>query len=355
MKKKYRNLFIVFISLILIMFATIIYFRYTKVKEIEKPIENNYYSSEFLYNNNYIKLADKIEDAKSKNKNLDIHKSGDKLFINLINQSKEISGLPDNSNTYYSQLEDDCYEFASVKDKELYYAKTCLTDKNEKKFEKISTTAKTVYVPNIYKKGIYVNENPKSNFIIDTTLGELKYISYDKGILGLYNDISKTNPYFDYVCGSTNTSVCKNLMVYVSFSNELYYKNKLIKTKDDKKLIVSDLFSILTVPNEDILLNDLDYFTIKKYKYQFIVYVLDKDNYLYEINIDKHSKNIVAEKKKNSRIKLIDYKKDSNSNINKVILTDVDGKTITYIGGNNKIINTSTIYDRKSLVDTLKK
>lgn len=357
MKKKYRKVLIIIISLILISFGIIIYLRYTKTKEIEKPIINNYYSSEFLFNNNYIKLAEKVEDSKNINKDLDIHKNGNKLYVNLLNQSTEISELPDNSNTYFSQLDNDCYEFASLKDKDLYYARACLTDKNQKKFEKISSTAKTIYVPDIYKKGIYVSDNPESNFIIDTTLKELKYISYEQNVLGLYNDISKTNPYFDYLCGSNNSKICKDLMIYVSFSNELYYKDKLIKTNDNKKLIVRDLFGILTVPKADRLtLNNLDYNTLQKYDYQFIVYILDKDNYLYEVVIDKNKRNnLTAVKKDNKKIKLIDYKKDKNSKVEKIIITNVNGTTTSFNNEKNQLINTSTIYERQSLVDTLKK
>ena len=359
MKSKTRKVLIVIISIILILFGIIIYLRYTKSPDVEKEvIMDNYYNSEFLFNNNYLKLADLVSDSRKINKDLDIHGANNVLYINLLTSSTEINGLPSNATVYFNHLENDCYEFAALKGNDLYYAKTCLTDKNKKTFEKISTIAKDVYVPNIYKKGIYVTENPTSNFIINTTLKELKYISYKEKTLGLYNDISKINPYFDYVCASSNASVCKKMMVYVSFENELYFNNQKIKTNDNKDLLVNDLFGVLTVDTKDnIIIDSLDYDKLNKYNYIFKVYALSKDNYLYEIEIKKgiDEGNITGKKILNDKIKLIDYKKDKNSNINAIIVTDINGKIISFVQSSKNSINTSTIYDRKSLIDTLKK
>lgn len=354
MKSKKGKVLIIIVSFLLILFGFIIYLRYTKSQTVEKEITDNYYNAEFLFNNNYIKTADLVSDSKKINKDLDIHGNNNTLYINLLNNSAEIANLPSNSTVYFDHLENDCYEFAALKASDLYYAKTCLTSKEKTSFEKISSIAKTIYVPNIYKKGIYVNDNPISNFIINTTLGDLKYISYENKLLGLYNDISKINPYFDYTCASNNTSVCKKLMVYVTFKNELFYNDSVIKTNEGKILIVNDLFSTLKVnTNENIILDSFDYEKLRKYNYEFKVYVLDKDNYLYEININNNT-NIVANKI-SDKIKLIDYKKDKNSNVNKIIVTDINDKTISFDKTSKCLLNTSTIYDRKSLIDSLKK
>lgn len=357
MDGKTRKILIISISLILIIFGIVIYIRYTKSPTEEKQIENNYYSSEFLFNNNYIVLANSINDAKTIDKDLDIHSENNTLYINLNNLGTEINNVPSNSTIYFNHLDNDCYEFAALVKNDLYYADTCLSNKDKKSFEKISSNAKSIYSPDIYKNGIYVNDNPVSNFIIDTTKSELKYISYENNTLGLYDNIEDINPYFDYVCASSNTLVCKNLMVYKSFTNELIFKDKVINRFDNKKITVSDLFSILKVDTDGkISIENLDYKNLNKYNYQFEVYVLDNKNYLYELDITKDNldKTLVLNKKLDKKVKLIDYKKDKDGNINEVIVTDISGKTINFIKNNKTLINTSTIYERKSLIDTLK-
>lgn len=353
MRLTYKKVLIILVILILILFGFLIYLRYTKAPEVEKEKTDNYYNSEFLFNNDYIKQAEKVSDSKNSNKDLDIHGANNILYINLLNNSTEINNLPSDSEVYYNHLDNDCYEFAALKGNDLYYAETCLTSKNKKSFEKISSITKSVYVPNIYKKGIYVNDNPKTNFIINTTSEELKYISRENNILGLYNDISRVNPYFDYVCASTNSSTCKKLMVYVSFEKELFFNNKKITTSENKSIIVNDLFGILKVDTkENISIETLDYEHLSKYNYKFEVYVIDKDNSLFEISIIKN--NITEVKKISDKIKIIDYKKDNNSNIQNVIITDTNGRTINFEKTSKDLINTSTIYDRKSLIDSLK-
>ena len=360
MKSKTRTFLIIITSLVLIAIGSIICFRYFNKPEIKEEVTpNNYYNSEFLFNNNYIKQADNITSAKDINKDLDIHTEGDTLYVNLLNQSSVINNFPEGSNVYYNHLDNDCYEFAALFKSDLYYSSICLNNKSENKFEKISSVAKAVYVPNIYKKGIYINDkNPISNFIIDTTIGDLKYISYKDRVLGLYNNIEKNHPYFDYVCASSNVSVCKHLMAYVTFEKELFFNDSIIKTNDNSSLIVQDLFSVLKLNSKDKMdISSISYDKFKRLDYLFRIYVLDKDNYLYTVDINSNNVNnsIKASKLIDKKVKLIDYKQDKSGKVVEVIITDVDGKITKVTSDDSEEINLSTIYERKSIINSLKK
>ena len=362
MKNKTRIICFVIIFLVLLIVAFIIYFRYTSSSSnIDKVIVNDYYNSEFLFNNNYIKPADNITDSRKNNKDLDIHVTNDILYINLLNQSKTIKRVPTGKTTiYYNHLDNDCYEFAALKGNDLYYASTCLSNKKETSFEKVSSASKAVYAPNTYKKGIYVNDvSPVSNFIINTTMKELKYISYKENILGLYDNINKNNSYFDYICADINADLCKNLIVYVTFSKEMVFNDKKIANDKNDNLLIQDLLAILKInSNKKIDVSGMTFSELKKYDYIFEIYAWNKDGYVYTISLDKDSFNnekLIAKKLSNKKIKAVDYKKNKADEITNVILTENDGKTINLSKKNNEFIMTSTIYDRSSIINSLKK
>ena len=188
-----EKILIISIALILILMGLIIYIRYTN-KEESKVVEevNNYYTAEFLFNNDYIKIASTIEDFNKDTNNLYMYLDGNNiLHIKYKNKESEINktveGLPKGEVTvYYSTLGNDCFEFGGLLENNFYYSNFCLNE-NEQPFEMISTNARTVYTPSIDKKEVHVINNAKitSNFIIDTETEEMKYLSYKDNVLYL--------------------------------------------------------------------------------------------------------------------------------------------------------------------------
>lgn len=357
MNNKIRKLLIFLVLIIFISLAIIIYFRYTKASKINDTAPtNNYYNAEFLFNNNYIKKSNTIEDLQKSDKTLNIYTKSNTLYINHNKEIRIINNLPTEKGViYYNDLGNNCYEIADLIKNDLYYANTCLNNKNIS-FEKISSVAKNIYSPTIYKSGMHVASGVlNSNFIVDTTIGNLKYISSKDNVLGLYNDIDKTIPYFDYICADSNISTCKHLMFYVTFKNELVFKNNKdnpLKDENGKSIIVQDLFGTFSIEShKNIKIGNINYNKLKDYNYLFRVYVLSKDNKLYFVDIDKNSgQSLILKQFSSKKIKSINYD-SSDENVKKVLITYEDGKFATINSSLNNKIVLSTIYDRTSITN----
>ena len=360
-----EKILIISIALILILMGLIIYIRYTN-KEESKVVEevNNYYTAEFLFNNDYIKIASTIEDFNKDTNNLYMYLDGNNiLHIKYKNKESEINktveGLPKGEVTvYYSTLGNDCFEFGGLLENNFYYSNFCLNE-NEQPFEMISTNARTVYTPSIDKKEVHVINNAKitSNFIIDTETEEMKYLSYKDNVLGLYNNIEKIKPYFNYICASNNTKLCNDIMLYLTFDNELvlnYAQDDIIKNDIGDDLIVEEFFGVLKIPeNSKTTLENITFKNLKKLDYLFTVYVLDKNNNLYTIDINnnllKEKAQAIAINASSKKVKKLDYEKDNLGNITSIVITYEDGTTDKITKKDNLDIISSTVYDRDNI------
>lgn len=88
----------------------------------------------------------------------------------------------------------------------------------------------------------------------------------------------------------------------------------------------------------------------KKYEYLFTVYVLDKNNNLYTIQMNNNAisnKALVnAISVSSETVRNIEYKKDDN-NVTSVVINFVNGEPIEIVESDTLDIITSTLYDRK--------
>lgn len=355
MKQKTRILLVIAILVFFILLGILVYFRYIKSTEENNEVKvNNFYNSEYLFNNNYIKEADTIEKLPSI-----LKKDKDKILIDYLSKKNEVIDLPSAAkDIYFSKLSEECFEFATIVKSDLYYANVCISDKNNNNFKKINNNAKSIYTLNTLMDGEYINTNPNTNFIIDAKDGNLKYIGIKDNTLGLYNNIEEKMPYFDYICANNTLSICNSLKVFITFQNELAFNDNIIKDDNDRVIKVEDLFSSFsTSDTKQLDIENITYDRLNKNNYKFDIYVLDKKSYLYILSIDNSSfkKAPVIKKVNSKKIKIIDYEKDENDIINKVILTDIDGKITNIFRTKYNTINLSTISKRKSLTENLTK
>lgn len=328
----------------------------------DEVISNNYYNFEFLFNNGYIKIADNIASLNEKDSDFYMYLD-DKNILHVKYKlddkefNKEIKGLPSTSlKVYYNKLSLNCLEVASLSGNDLYYNNFCLDDKNIDDFEMISTGVKDIYVSSVDKDGIYVIDNNviTSNFIINTTLNEIKYISYKDGVGGLYNDIDKVKPYFDYICVDEGIDLCRSTMVYLNFNKELVFKYDLedvIKDENGNSLIVKDMCATFEIKSNKIVnFDEINFNKLSKYNYLFSIYVLDQESNLYVLNMDsKAFKNKSlgdAFKYSDEKANKIDYHKDEEGMLNKVVITFMDGEVKEIESSDNFSIFSSTLADR---------
>ena len=366
-KKNIEKALIFMVVGLFILLGFIVYQRYTNdvKEEKEEVIIDNYYNSEYLFNNDYIKIANTVEDFNNKNLDLYMYLDGENTFYiknkdSLKETNVKVTGLPKGDiKLYYNYLGVNCYEFAGLLETDLYYANFCLDASKTFSFEKISTTTSEVYIPSVFKPGIFVidNEDITSNFIINTTLNKIKYISSQDNILGLYDDVEEVKPYFNYICFDRNSSICKQTMYYITFDNELvlnYDVDKIIKTDTGDNLIIQDLFGIFEINSKkEVNLENVTYndFT-SKYEYIFKLYVLDKENNFYVIEMNNNSvlnkSESVALSASKVKVKTITYNKDEDGKVDNILISYENGKSDTLVNSMNKYIVTSTMYDKNS-------
>ena len=161
-------------------------------------------------------------------------------------------------------------------------------------------------------------------------------------------------PYFDYVCASDNLNICNDIMVYSTFDKHLvfnYNVDDVIKNDIGEDLIVQDFFGVFET---NVNIKDLENMNFnefnKKYEYLFTVYVLDKNNNLYTIQMNNNAisnKALVnAISVSSETVRNIEYKKDDN-NVTSVVINFVNGEPIEIVESDTLDIITSTLYDRK--------
>lgn len=370
MKKKIIE--IIIFLLVTVLFITIgyyIYQSYTNKKEDQnKTIEiDNYYSEEYLFNNDYIKIASTISDFSEEAKEVYMCLDVDNvLYIKYTNEktklNKKISNLPKEKVTvYYNNLYDNYYEFTALtENNEIYYIALDITSKKDYKFKKIGENIKEVYIPTYDKEKVYVSDNPKSNFIFASNNQELKYISKEKKEYFLKTNVEKTKPYFDYVCASNTLSICNDIMIYQTFTKTLIpnYTKEEIKNQKGEEIFAREMFSVLEIDaKKEIDLNKVTYKDLtKKYNYIFTTYIIDEEGKIYEHKINKET----IENKENPNatiysekvVNKIEYEEKDNQ-IQKVQIIYIDGTKHLIESKINKTIITSTIYDKSKLKEEI--
>lgn len=321
MNKKLKEFIIIFIVLlILIAIGCVIYERYSKKEE--NDVINNYYSTEYLFNNGYIENPQDIESVSDNTNGIYMYLDKDNtLYIKDTsnNYNKEVKGLPQGDiKVYYNVLKNNYYEIACIKDNELYYVNICLSKKEKPTFENISNEVKDIY-------NISTDNDLTSKFIITTINDELKTITKEKDEYTLSNNIEEINPYFDYICLNENEKTCNKTKIYITFDKELISNGNIIKDEEENKIIVKDVFGVAD--------------KTKKNKYDFKIYILDINNNIYIL--EKEKTKLYSEKK----VENIEYQQDNNI-INSVFLTYEDNSS--EIIKTNGWIATSTLYERET-------
>lgn len=349
MKKVLRGIFCL---LVIASFIVIGYYTYksydNKKDENNSHVElNNYYNSEYLFNSNYIQNANTVDNMPD-DSSIKVDFENDTMVIKSDNSDKRVKGVPDGDNTvYYNYLYDDYYEFLIKKNGVIYYAYVNIKDKTDSEFSFISGKIKEVYIPVYDKKGVFVNSTKRiaTQFILSDKDGNLKYIDYDKEYI-LKDHIEDVKPYFDYICASDNMNVCNNLLVYITFNDELFSRGETVKY-NNKKIYIKDVFSSLEVNSDkNINISSLSMSKLKKYNYKFDTYIIDKNGIIYDYVISNTNINII--KKNDSSNKVKEYLYESKNNVSILTIIFENGTKEIIQSSNNRIMTTSTIYDKSS-------
>lgn len=360
-------------SLIIVLFITIGYFTYqsysVQKEDNSKPLEiDNYYSEEYLFNNDYIKFANTISDFSEEEKDIYMYLDAQNiLYIKYTNGktklNKKISNLPEeNVIVYYNNLYDNYYELAALTDKnELYYVDFDITSKNDYKFKKIANNIKEVYIPTYDKQTVHVNKKEKvtTNFIFSDKESQLKYLDYENNSYILKSSLEEVKPYFNYICASNTSSICNDIMLYQTFENKLTYTYKndtTIKNEENKEIFVKEMFSIFEINTKKVI--DLTNINIKdltkKYSFLFTTYIVDEEGTIYKLEINnekiKNKEEVTASIHSKKIVNVIKYEKEHNI-ITKAIIIYMDGTEEQIETKPNKEIVTSTIYDKNQLTN----
>ena len=354
--------FVEFICFLLIICAFVVIGYYTYESYANKKKDNtietkvdNYYNIEYLFNNSYVKTSEEITNFKDE-KN-DVYMYLDKnntLYVKYTNKNniynKHITGLPSgNITVYYNNLNDNIYELSALTKKgDLYYAYINIANKKDYKFEKIASNIDSVYSPIYDKKYVYIRKSNgfKTNFIYLDNNNKLKYINKEDDY-ELLDNLKDVKPYFDYVC--IGNKLCDKVMIYQNFEKKLVasYNDKIIKNDKNEDITVKEMFGVLEVKkNKKVDFTKLTYKKLKKYDYLFKVYIVDKNDKIYTLDINN---NLIKTKEENKalplsikKVKQLKYEGD----ISKVDIIYTDGSSEKVEQGNNKIIISSTVYDK---------
>lgn len=361
--------------LIIMSFVVMGYYTYQsysnqKQKSSEVIKIDNYYNPDYLFNNDYIKLANSIDNFNDETKEIYMYLDKDNTFYikytsGNISYNKHITNLPKGKlSVYYNNLYDDYYELVAVSDKkDLYYVVFNLKSKKNYTFYKMNEKVNSVYVPSYDKKNVYLNKKGKfvTNFIFSDSNNNLKYLDYEKNKYYLKDDFEGVKPYFDYICASESFSVCNNIMIYQTFENKLVYKfnNKVVKNESGEEIIAKDMFATFEIDSKKQV--DLDNISFnklnRKYDYRFIVYVVDKEDNFYKLELNKkmlkEKQEIRAFSSSDKKVKqiVIDSKNDKSKDVHVIY---IDGEETKITEDLNKKIITSTIYDKNKdkLIET---
>ena len=354
---KYRKLIeITSISLILLVFFIIGHYTYQSYLDKKDTNEeevklDNYYNIDFLFNNNYVSVANTISDFSDEDGSIYMYLDTSNTFYiknkDKTNLSQKIKGLPSDETTiYYNHLNDNNYEFIAKTNKdEIYYVNIDIEKKyNKISFSKVGNNIADIYMPTYDKNGVYINKNNKitTNFIILDKEQNLKYIDYERNYV-LKNDLISKKPYFDYTCLQ---NICDSTIVYSTFNNEISYNNQILTDQEENKIYITDFFTVFSVPSkQNIDINTIDENSIKKYDYILSIYAIDIDGTIYKLDIDNKTKtNLEVKKYSSNKVKHIEYKDNEELQI----VYDND-KIEKITAGNNKKVIMSTIYEKSHL------
>lgn len=352
MRKHFETLciFLVLIAFIIIGYYT--YQSYSNKKDSnDNNVEiNNYYNAEYLFNSGYLKNANTIENIE-KDKSISISFEDNTMIIKYKDYIKKINEVPKGDNTvYYNNLYDDYYEFLIKTDSSIYYAYVNLENNKDSSFTMIDERIKEVYIPIYDKEGVFVNKNKNfvSSFILSDNNKNLKYIDYDNAYI-LKDDIKNKKPYFDYICAGTGLSACNNLIIYINFNNELVYNDETIKN-NGKRIYVKDVFSSLEIESKKrVDINSLSMNDLIKHNYLFTNYIIDKNGIMYELRIVNKNMDIIKINDSSNKVK--EYIYETKDNVSKLTILFEDETKEEIKSGNNKVLGTSTIYDKKSTTE----
>ena len=352
--------------LIVISFVVMGYYTYQSYSNQKKEKSDvvkvdNYYNPDYLFNNDYIKMANTIEDFNDEGKDVYMYLDKDNTFyIKYTNgktsNNKHVTNLPEGKIVvYYNNLYDDYYEFVAITEgKDLYYVSLDLNSKKDYKFYDIEEKINGVYVPSYDKSEVYVNEtnNLTTNFIFADSNNNLKYLDYEKEEYILRDNLEEVKPYFDYICVSGTSFKCDDMKIYQTFENKLVYSymNKIIKNESEEDIVVKDMFATLEIDLDE----EVDFDNIDKYDYVFTLYIVDKEDNFYKLELDKKALNEKQEK----RALISSDKKVKQIIVNEkeVHVVYMDGEETKITEGTNKKVITSTIYDKskRTLIESVK-
>lgn len=345
-RKRYETfcVILVIVSFLIIGFYT--YTSYSNKKYSNDTKINNFYNADYLFNSGFLEVSKTIDDFSSKDKNIYIYlDASNVMYIKCVDNkdSINISGLPQGKITvYYNNLYDDYYEFlAKSENGDVYYLYIDLSKKQNYKFVLIGNNIKNVYVPSYDKKMVFVNKTNRfiTNFVLLDDDKNIKYIDYDEDYV-LKNDLNKKKPYFDYVCAVDNSLLCNEMMVYITFNNEIIYKNNVLKDLSGNVIYVRDMFSTFEIlSNENVDLTKISFSDLRKYDYIFELYVVDKSEVLHKITL---SNDDIKVNDFSSKVKQVQY----NGSVLEIIFDNNKYEKIK--NSSNKLIGTSTIYDKNS-------
>lgn len=352
-KKVLEKISILLIIMTLIIIGYYTYKSYDNKRSIDdSDVEiNNFYDIDYLFNNSYIETPKTIEDFSSGKENIYIYLDADNvMYIKYSNNekyNKKITGLPKGEITvYYNYLYDNYYEFlAKNEENDVYYSFINLDSTKDEKYVFISNNIDKVYTPVYDKNGIYINQKNKfaTNYILYDSETKLNYIdiSSDKKYV-LKSNVDTKKPYFDYICASNNPYICSKYMIYITFNNELIYNEEYLKDKNNQTIYVKDVFSSFEVlSKDDINIEKLNKNNLKKYDYKFSTYIIDNNQIAYRFDVSNKGKRIISLNDTSNKVKECIYESDE-----KLIIIFEDGTNQTIKAGKNKVITTSTIYDR---------
>lgn len=351
---------LIIISFIVMGYYT--YQSYSKQKEESSEVVkiDNYYNPDYLFNNDYIKVASTIKDFSDEQKEVYMYLDKDNtLYIKYTNgktsYNKHVTDLPEGKiSVYYNNLYDDYYELVALTDKkDLYYISLDLKSTKDYKFYKVGEEINEVYVPSYDKNKVYVNKTNEitTNFIFSDSNSNLKYLDYKEKSFYLNDDLKGVKPYFEYICASDTSSICSDIMIYQDFENKLVYKynNKVVKNEKEEEIIVKDMFATLEIDSKkEIDLDSISFNKLNNYDYIFTVYVVDKEDNFYKLEISKED---IIEKQEttalivsNKKVKQFIIDEDNKSKVVHVVYMDGEETKITE--DLNKKIITSTTYDK---------
>ncbi len=353
---------------VIISFIVIGYYTYQSYEKQKDKNENsvtvdNYYNSEYLFNNNYIIPAKTIADFSEEKNDVYMYLDANNvLYIKYTNNktvlNKRVTSLPEGKITvYYNNLFESFYEFIALTDKnEVYYTYLNINSKKDYKFKKVGENISKVYIPSYDKKNVFVNKlkNINTNFIFLDTDNNLKYLDYKDKKYVLKDDINNKKPYFDYICLDINNEKCSSIMFYLTFENKLVYNYKnetIVQNEVNEDILVKDVFATIEIENSkniDFTKTSFKEIT-KKYDYIYTIYIIDGNGKIYSIQLDKSNINnstiIGALTYNEELVKELKYDIDKEE-IKNVNIIYSNGKEEKITKDKNKVILTSTIYDK---------